>query len=111
MIKRTAKKIKVVLPKFLELKGFLSFFILHDLKSGPKSGDDLALSIGKRKGIKLTPGTIYPALKRLKKQKLLIYRREGRKKIYQLTSSGVRELDAFYGLLGSYFIGLRSKIK
>jgi len=66
--------------------------------------------IGKRKGVVLTPGTIYPALKRLRRQKLVKYRRDGRKKLYFLTPSGLKELKALYNMLGGLFHGLRSKI-
>ena len=54
------KSQKNLVPKYIELKGFLSFFILHELDQGPMSGDELAHEIGSRKGAKLTPGTIYP---------------------------------------------------
>ncbi|MFH1332191.1 MAG: PadR family transcriptional regulator [archaeon] len=78
-------------PEFLDLRGFLSFHILHELKKGKRCGDDLALSIGSRKGTKLTPGTIYPALKKLKKHQLVVYKKDGRKKIYELTKKGEKE--------------------
>ena len=45
-------------------------------------GEQLAERIGKRKGGALTAGTIYPALKKLRKHKLIRYSRDGRKKIY-----------------------------
>ncbi|MEI8348401.1 MAG: PadR family transcriptional regulator, partial [Pseudomonadota bacterium] len=64
------KKITNSYPKKVSLKGFLSFFILHELALAKRAGDDLAKRIGKRKGSDLTPGTIYPALKRLRKQGL-----------------------------------------
>lgn len=98
-------------PVYIELKGFLSFFILHELSHGELSGDELALRIGKRKGSILTPGTIYPALKRLKKKKLLFYRREGRKKYYSLTIIGKKELMRLYKIFGACFSGLKSKIR
>ena len=40
---------------------------------------------------KLTPGTIYPALKTLRKNKLIYYEQDGRKKIYKLTGKGAAE--------------------
>jgi len=92
-MKKIAKKRKkeVLKPKFLDLRGFLGFFILQELSRKPKSGDELAAAIGSRKGSILTPGTIYPALKRLRLQKLIRYRRLGRKKVYVLTDQGKRE--------------------
>lgn len=98
-------------PKYIELKGFLSFFILHELKNAALSGDELALIIGKRKGSTLNSGTIYPALKRLKKLKLLSYSRDGRRKVYSLTKEGHRELSGLYVLFGNVFFGLKGRLK
>ena len=78
-------------PKFVSLKGFLSFEILHLLSKKRFCGDELAVLIGEKKLGKLTPGTIYPALKTLRKNKLIYYNQEGRKKIYKLTRKGNEE--------------------
>jgi DNA-binding PadR family transcriptional regulator len=96
--------------EYLELKGFLSFFILHELGLKNLCGDELSKSIGKRKNGPLTPGTIYPALKRLRRKKLIAYKRQGRKKVYALTDSGKKELDELYALFSIYFRGLKNKI-
>ena len=79
------------LPKHIDLRGLLSFQILHELHKKPRFGDELAEIIGKRKGAKLTPGTIYPALKRLREQKLVSAKRMGRKVFYELGPKGKRE--------------------
>ena len=75
------------------------------------SGDDLAHVIGDRRSTILTPGTIYPALKRLRKQKLIVYKRQGRKKIYSLTLDGKREILALYNLFSEFFYGLKKKLR
>jgi DNA-binding PadR family transcriptional regulator len=95
---------------YIELKGFLSFLILHELSLKNLCGDELSTRIGQRKKGPLTPGTIYPALKRLRKKKLIIYRRQGRKKVYFLTATGKSELDRLYALFSNYFYGLKNKI-
>ncbi len=97
--------------EMLELKGFLSFLILHELKLKSLCGEDLAKKIGKRKGNMLTPGTIYPALKKLRKKKLVTYKRFGRKKIYSLTDLGNKELTKQYKLFSQYFYGLKHIIR
>jgi len=79
------------IPRFLDLKSLLTFQILHELNKGKLCGDDLAFIIGKRKFGKLTPGTIYPALKKLRKNNLIKYKQKGRKKIYSLTKKGQEE--------------------
>ncbi len=95
---------------YLELKGFLSFLILHELSLKNLCGDELSTKIGERKKRPLTPGTIYPALKRLRKKKLIVYRRRGRKKVYFLTELGRKELFNLYALFSNYFYGLKNKI-
>jgi DNA-binding PadR family transcriptional regulator len=110
-VKKVAIKPQKLTPKYVELKGFLSFFILHELSSKDHSGDELAMRIGNRRGANLTPGTIYPALKRLRRQKLIQYKRNGRKKVYSLTVNGSRELKALYVLFEDMFFGLKGRLK
>ena len=110
-MKKPKKFVKKLVPKHVELKGFLSFFILHELSGKSFSGDELADIIGGRRNTLLTPGTIYPALKRLRRQKLVQYRRKGRKKMYFLTDPGKKELKALYVVFGEFFSGLKTKIK
>jgi DNA-binding PadR family transcriptional regulator len=97
--------------EYLELKGFLSFLILHELNLKPMCGEDLAKKIGRRKAAMLTPGTIYPALKKLRAQKLISYRKFGRKKVYTLTSEGEKEVKQLYKLFSRYFYGLKALIR
>ncbi|MBU1201109.1 MAG: PadR family transcriptional regulator [Nanoarchaeota archaeon] len=98
--------------QYLELRGFLSFLILHEVGLRKLCGEDLAKKIGRRKGaMLLTPGTIYPALKELRKKKLIKYKKNGRKKIYELTDEGKKELSVLYKLFSNYFYGLKHRIK
>ena len=94
----------------IEFKGLLSFLILHELSKEKLYGELLAKHIGARKGEMLTPGTIYPALKNLRKHKLVSFSRDGRKKIYALTAAGKVELKMLYRIFGRYFAGLRERI-
>jgi DNA-binding PadR family transcriptional regulator len=74
MVNKTVKSDKIKTKKdepLIEFKGFLSFLILHELSKKELCGDELAELIGQRKKDKLTPGTIYPTLKKLRKLKLL----------------------------------------
>ena len=80
-------------PKYVDLKGLLSFQILHELERKKLHGDKLAEIIGKRKGSKLTPGTIYPALKKLRKLKLIQHKKKGRIKTYSITQKGKKEYN------------------
>ena len=111
LMKKCKKILKKSVPKYIKLKGFLSFFILHELDDNTASGDELARIVGGRNRTILTPGTIYPALKRLRRQKLVQYRRKGRKKVYCLTDQGKKELKAVYSVLSNFLSGLKTKIK
>ena len=102
---------KKIESKYFEFKGFLSFLIMHEISIKPMSGDDLAKKIGARKGTVLTPGTIYPALKGLRKSKLVKYKKFGRKKVYSLTDVGEKELKILYKLFSRYFYGLKKFIR
>jgi len=97
--------------EYLELKGFLSFLILHELSNQKLCGDELAKKIGMRKDGELTPGTIYPALKRLRRKKLISYARKGRRKVYSLSELGEKELKHLYVLFSRYFYGLKNRIR
>ena len=44
-----------------DMRGMLSFTILWLLSKRPMYGQELAMEIGKRRGDKPNPGTIYPA--------------------------------------------------
>lgn len=71
------------------MKGLLSFHILWLLhKNKRMCGDEIAEEIGKKRGSKLTPGTIYPALKELKNKSLVKSEKAGRKIYYSLTEEG-----------------------
>ncbi|MBU2589177.1 MAG: winged helix-turn-helix domain-containing protein [Nanoarchaeota archaeon] len=83
------------LPKYVNIKGFLTLKMLHELKKKRLCGDELAEIIGRKLSTKLTPGTIYPALKFLRKKKLVTYKRSGRKKNYELTEEGLKEYKRF----------------
>ena len=79
------------IPKYIDVKGLLSFHILDLLSKKQLCGDELADIIGNKKYGKLTPGTIYPALKSLREKKLIKFKQKGRKKIYSLTKKGLDE--------------------
>ncbi len=111
MAQKAKSKIRKGESEYLELKGFLSFLVLHELNQKTLCGEDLAKKIGRRKGAMLTPGTIYPALKVLRNKKLIKFIQDGRKKNYFLTDSGKKELKNLYSQFSNYFYGLKHIIK
>ena len=72
-------------------KGFLSFLILWLISKKSMTGAELALELEKRKGRKLSPGTIYPVLKSMKEKQLLSIDENKR---YTLTGKGKKNLEA-----------------
>jgi len=64
-------------PECCDMRGMLSFLILWLLSKKAMYGQELAEEIGKRRGTKPNPGTIYPALRELEKRGLIKSRKEG----------------------------------
>lgn len=71
-----------------DMRGMLSFQILFLLSKKSMHGEKLAEEIGKRRGEKPKPGTIYPALKDLKENGLIKGKKEGKTIIYSITKEG-----------------------
>ena len=65
-----------------DMRGMLSFMILWLLSTRPMYGQELANEIGKRRGDKPNPGTIYPALKELASRGMIRGHLEGRNTVY-----------------------------
>lgn len=90
------------------MRGMLSFLILWVLSKKSMYGEEIAKELGKMKGGKPTPGTIYPALKQLRKNGMIISHNEGRKVIYSLTEAGQKAtqeaVDYFCIAFGPIFI-------
>jgi len=91
------------IPKYIDVKGLLSFHILDLLSKKQLCGDELADIIGNKKYGKLTPGTIYPALKYLRENKLIKYKQNGRKKVYTLNKKGLEEYKIIKRILKRMF--------
>lgn len=71
-----------------DMRGMLGFLILFLLSSKPMHGQDLATEIAKRKGEKPSPGTIYPALKKLREMEFIEEEKQGKTIVYSLTPKG-----------------------
>ena len=74
------------------IRGQLKLLTLKSLSDNPKSGYSLMKYIKEHLGIKPSPGSMYPLLDSMLKNKLIICRKEGRKKIYSLTKKGKAQL-------------------
>jgi PadR family transcriptional regulator, regulatory protein PadR len=71
-----------------DMRGMLSFTILWLVSTRPMYGQEIATEIGKRRGEKPNPGTIYPALKDLASRGVIKGRTERRNTVYSITEDG-----------------------
>jgi len=74
------------------LRGFLKVVVLKALGEGPKSGYALMRHVQDRMGVRPSPGSVYPLLDQLKKERLVGVKGVGRAKEYRLTAEGVQRL-------------------
>ena len=97
-----------------DMRGLLSFSILWLLLKKDMYGQEMANELGRMRGTKPTPGTLYPALGELESSGMVVWRRKGRKKIYSLTEDGRRgALEAcqyFCSAYGDIFREFESKV-
>ncbi|MBI4020941.1 MAG: PadR family transcriptional regulator [Candidatus Aenigmarchaeota archaeon] len=89
-----------------DMRGMLSFLLLFLLSKKPMHGQQLAAELGKRKGCRPSPGTIYPALKALKEAGLIAEKRQGKTITYRLTPAGSRALRVAKARFCRTFTGL-----
>ena len=73
-----------------DMKGHLSFLVLWIVSRKASTGAEVAQELTRRKGVKPSPGTIYPALKELKEKGLID---SNEHKVYAMTSLGRKELE------------------
>jgi DNA-binding PadR family transcriptional regulator len=101
------------LPMCCDMRGMLSFHILWLLSKKSMNGQELSEELGKRRGTKPTPGTIYPALKELRSKELVEMERKGRTTVYTLKETGRQGLmeacEYFCNSFGEIFQEYSSK--
>lgn len=80
-------------------KGLLPIYVLYILSLGPTNGNDISHKIGERTSGLWIPSTggIYPILKKLEKENLIVGKWDNPEKriqkIYALTDSGIKEFE------------------
>lgn len=91
------------------LRGYLSFMVLFFIdKNKEMSGNEIVNELEKRIERRINPGTIYPSLKRLKENNLILIRKKIRKEIYySLTQQGKRELEKGVKLFNKLFYDVK----
>jgi DNA-binding PadR family transcriptional regulator len=86
-------------PDCCDMRGMLSFMILHLLSKKRMYGSEIADEIARRTAGRPNPGTLYPTLKYLEEKGLVESSREGNAKYYKLTPAGregVRKAKEFF---------------
>jgi len=86
-------------PECCDMRGMLSFLILHMLSKKRMYGAEMADEIARRKADRPNPGTLYPTLKYLEKKGLVQSSKEGNTRYYKLTPAGregVRKAREFF---------------
>jgi DNA-binding PadR family transcriptional regulator len=95
------------IPDCCDMRGMLSFFILWLLSKRPLNGQEICEELRRRRGTKPTAGTIYPALRELRKKGLVKMERMGRTTTYTLSDDGKEGLEKacryFCGAFGEIF--------
>ena len=81
------------------VKKYLDIIVLSMLNGNPVHGYKIIANIHNSFGVLLSPGTLYPLLYRLEAEKYLTVDEVDRRKLYQLTSEGLRKVTF---ILNSY---------
>ncbi len=102
-------------PDCCDMRGLLAFQILWELDREEMNGQQIAERIEIRRGTKPTAGTIYPALKVLKNDRLIKGRKDGRQIVYILTAKGKKGLAEasryFHQAFGDIAEDVKVKVK
>jgi len=75
-------------PSCCDMRGYLSFTIMWILRKREMYGQEVAEELERMRGTKPNSGTLYPALKELERQGMVVTKKQGRKKMYLLTEAG-----------------------
>jgi len=74
-------------------RGDLKYAILAVLKDGPRHGYDIMLEMEQRRGMRPSPGSIYPALQFLEEGEYVTGAERDGKRVYTITENGIGLLN------------------
>jgi DNA-binding PadR family transcriptional regulator len=89
----------------------LKYVVLKILSKNKKSGYGLIKEINKQMNWKPSSGSMYPLLNDLLKDGLVKVEKEGRKKLYSITSEGEKKLKEFDQVKDKYIEQTRAHLK
>ena len=75
------------------LRRFIDLIVLEELKESEMSGYDLVFRLHTKYDLMVSPGTVYAMLYSLERQGLIKGKVEERKRVYELTDSGLEDAN------------------
>ena len=89
----------------------VTLLVLLSLSSGPKHGYAIQDDVARETGVRLGPGSLYGAIARLEGDGLIsALRSDGRRRPYQITDLGLRELREKTKSLNALVLLARSRL-
>ena len=100
-------------------RGDLKYAILAILKDGPRHGYDIMLEMEQRRGMRPSPGSIYPALQFLEEGEYVTGAERDGKRVYTITDKGrtllaergagaTEDEESAAGIFGAFASGARA---
>jgi DNA-binding PadR family transcriptional regulator len=80
-------------PDCCDMRGMLSFLIMHLLSKKEMYGSEIAEALALRKAEKPNPGTLYPTLKDMERRGVVESYKKGNLRYYRLTKEGKEGLQ------------------
>jgi len=93
------------------IKGNLKCIVLKALEKEELSGYGLMNKIQEKMGRKPSPGSMYPVLEDLSKNKLITKKVQGKKHLYKLSTKGKQEIKKFNKLKDNLLKNMKENIK
>lgn len=98
----------------LKVTNIVKLYTILLLYEGPKHGYAIIMSVGEKLGRRISPGQIYPFLKKLEEYKYVEHKgaEEREKKVYSLTEKGKEFVNSMLSRFGSLIdIAIEPRLK
>ena len=92
------------------MKAILKMFILKRIATSPSTGYGIMKECYEKLGYKPSAGSIYPLLKSMEKDGIIVSTKEGRKVIYSLSKKGKKFFDGIEKIKNEFYQRLHSHI-
>jgi len=92
------------------MKAMLKLFMLKEIADLPSTGYSIIKKCEEKLGYKPSAGSIYPMLKSLEKEGLIVAKKEGRRIIYSASKKGLQFIDGIKKIREEFYKKLQSHI-